>query len=100
MLGEGLLEQVGDKAMMSAAAVIGREADIDSEALEIFEPCEVFGRASAIAVGDVQRPRRLAWRVAIRFLVQCFPGQRQKRRKPNAAGDHDEVLGGNRRRLR
>ena len=76
---------------MPAAAVVGRQPHVDAQPLKIFDAGEIIGRASAVAERDAPASARSRGGSPY-FFAQAPPGQREKRRLADAAGDHDEVL--------
>src|SRR5262249_30844013 len=100
MLSQNLFKQIGHQPVLSAAAIVGREPHVDAEPLEVFDASEILSRASAIAEGDVQGPRHITRRIAVALLMERLLSQREERRLPDSAGDHDEVLGGDGGRMR
>src|SRR5688500_14238809 len=100
MFRQDMRQQIRHQAVVPAAAVVGREADVDPQPLEVFNAGEILRGSSAIAERYVQSPRDVARRIAIAPFVQRFLSQGQKRRLPDAAGDEDQVVGGYGWRLR
>ena len=78
--------------MMAGRAVVGAHANVDSQIGKIGDAGQIVGGARAVAERHPRGGGRRQRRIAITPLLQIAAGEGQKRRLPDAAGDHQQMF--------
>jgi dienelactone hydrolase len=89
---EDLFEHFGDQPAVATTAVVGRQMNLDPQALKVLDAGQHLRRARPVAQRDLARGGNLPrWR-SVTPMSQELGRQSQERRLPDAARHHDQML--------
>jgi hypothetical protein len=87
-------QQVCHQSVVSLRSVIGGYLDFHSDATEIIDASQQVRRPGPVTQHNTLRNGGSPRGGSISALPQTFLSQRHKRRLPNSASHHDQLVGG------